>query len=74
MVSKTPDLWPIRGQAQPFISLGDVRLIEVSIPPLLEQKRIVDEISKIDALLQETNSALLATQQLRSALLNKEIS
>ena len=74
LVSKTPDLWPIRGQAQPFISLGDVRLIEVSIPPLLEQKRIVDEISKIDALLQETNSALLATQQLRSALLNKEIS
>ena len=47
---------------------------QVFLPPLDEQQRIVDEISKIDALLQETNSALLATQQLRSALLNKEIS
>ncbi len=46
----------------------------ISLPPLVEQKRIVDEISKIDALIQETNSALLATQQLRAALLNKEIS
>jgi type I restriction enzyme S subunit len=47
---------------------------QVFLPPLDEQQRIVDEISKIDVLIQETNSALTATQQLRSALLNKEIS
>jgi restriction endonuclease S subunit len=44
------------------------------LPPLEEQKQIVDEISKIDVLIQETNSALGATRKLRSALLNKEIS
>jgi type I restriction enzyme S subunit len=46
----------------------------ISLPPLDEQQCIVDEVSKIDTLIRETNSALAATQQLRSALLNKEIS
>jgi type I restriction enzyme S subunit len=44
------------------------------VPPLVEQQRIVDQISKIDNVIQETTSALAATRQLRSALLNKEIS
>jgi restriction endonuclease S subunit len=47
---------------------------KIPLVPLEEQQRIVDEVSKIDGLIQDTNSALVATQQLRSALLNKEIS
>jgi type I restriction enzyme S subunit len=56
------------------LTQGAMMRILIQVPPLVEQKRIVDEISKIDVLIQETNSALTATQQLRSALLNKEIS
>jgi type I restriction enzyme S subunit len=47
---------------------------EIDLPPVDEQNRIVDDVSKIDGLIKETNSALAATRQLRSALLNKEIS
>jgi restriction endonuclease S subunit len=54
--------------------LRDLAHVVIFLPTLADQKRIVDEASKIDALIQETNSALAATQQLRSALLNKEIS
>jgi type I restriction enzyme S subunit len=73
-LSQTANFWPIRGQAQPFIALGDVRSLSINLPPLTEQQCIVDEVSKIDGLIQGTNSALASTQQLRSALLNKEIS
>jgi len=52
-------------------AIGEARF---SLPPLNEQQHIVDEVSKIDGLIKETNSALASTQQLRSALLNKEIS
>ena len=62
------------GTRMPRTSSADLASIFALLPPLVEQKKIVDEISKIDALIQETNSALVATQQLRSALLNKEIS
>jgi type I restriction enzyme S subunit len=62
------------GTRMPRTSATDLASIFALLPPLLEQKRIVDEISKIDTLIQETTSALAATRQLRSALLNKEIS
>jgi restriction endonuclease S subunit len=58
----------------PGLNRDRVHSCEFLCPPLIEQQRIVDEISKIDAVIQETTSALAATRQLRSALLNKEIS
>jgi restriction endonuclease S subunit len=74
LISKTTDLWPIRGQAQPFISLGDVRLVEISLPPRDEQKRIVDVVSSvdayIDALQQQANTARTA----RNAVLHELLS
>jgi type I restriction enzyme S subunit len=74
LVSKTPDLWPIRGQAQPFISLGDVRLIEVSLPPLGEQKRIVEIVSSMDDVIQTTEQAVTNAKNLRSGLLSDLLS
>lgn len=56
------------------LSVKQVKDIVLVLPTLDEQQRIVDEISKIDAVIQETTSSLAATRQLRSALLNKEIS
>lgn len=74
LVSKMPGLWPIRGQAQPFISLGDVRLVDISLPPLDDQKRIVDLVSSvdtyIDSLQQQVDSARLA----RNAVLHELLS
>jgi len=58
----------------PGLNRDRVHSCEFLCPPLIEQQRIVDEVSKIDAVIQETTSALAATRQLRSALLNKEIS
>lgn len=59
-----------------IMHLGQRRavLFPFLLPPLAEQQRIVDEILKIDSVIDETTSALAATRQLRSALLNKEIS
>jgi restriction endonuclease S subunit len=61
------------GSSYPAVRPDDVASFKFRVPPLVEQKRIVDEVSKFDVLVKETNSALIATQELRSALLNKEI-
>lgn len=61
----------VKGYTLNSKSLNQIKML---LPPLGEQQRIVDEISKIDAVIQETTSALAATRQLRNALLNKEIS
>ena len=63
-----------RGATQRNINRKILTEIEVLLPPLDEQQRIVDEILKIDSVIDETTSALNATRQLRAALLNKEIS
>ena len=74
LVSKMPDLWPIRGQAQPFISLGDVRLVEISLPPLDEQKRIVDLISSVDSYIDSLQSQVDAARTARNAVLHELLS
>ena len=62
------------GTKMPRVSPRDLSDLKIGLPPLKDQQRIVDEISKIDNVIQETTSALAATRQLRSALLNKKIS
>ena len=74
LVSKTPDLWPIRGQAQPFISLGDVRLVELSMPPLAEQKRIVDLVSSVDAYIDALQQQAVTARAARNAVLHELLS
>jgi len=74
LVSKTPDVWPIRGQAQPFISLGDVRLVEVSLPPIEEQERIVEIVSSMDDVIHSTEQAVTDAKNLRSGLLSDLLS
>ena len=74
LASKTPDLWPIRGQAQPFISLGDVRLVEISMPPLAEQKRIVDVVSSVDAYSDALQRQVDSARTARNAVLHELLS
>ena len=55
------------------LTQGSMMNITIKLPPLDEQEQIVDEISKIDVLIEETSAALNSTKQLRTSLLNKEI-
>jgi type I restriction enzyme S subunit len=74
LVSKIPDLWPIRGQAQPFISLGDVRQVDLSLPPVTKQMQIVEIVSSMDEVIQSTEQAVADAKNLRSGLLSDLLS
>jgi len=41
-------IWPKRGSAQPFISQGDARAVEVAYPPLSEQRAIAHVLGTLD--------------------------
>ncbi len=43
-----PAIWPKRGSAQPFISQGDARALEVAYPPLPEQRAIAHILGTLD--------------------------
>lgn len=45
----TPDIWPRKGGAQPFIALGNARRVQIPLPPLPEQKRIVRKLDNLSA-------------------------
>jgi type I restriction enzyme S subunit len=70
-LSNRAHFWQIRGQAQPFISLGDVKKTKVLLPPLSEQKRIVDLISSVDSYMEALQQQLVSAERSRSAVLHK---
>jgi type I restriction enzyme S subunit len=74
LLSQTPHLWPIRGQAQPFIALGDVRVVELMLPPIAEQTRIVGVISSLDKVIRSADNAVADAKNLRSGLLSDLLS
>ena len=74
LLTQLPNIWPIRGQAQPFISLGDVRLVEVVLPPLAEQKRIVDVVSSVDTYISALQQQANAARTARNAVLHELLS
>ena len=74
LLSQTPHLWPIRGQAQPFIALGDVRVVEFMLPPIAEQTRIVGVISSLDDVIRSADKAVADAKNLRSGLLSDLLS
>jgi len=43
-----PAIWPKRGSAQPFISQGDARALEIAHPPLAEQRAIAHILGTLD--------------------------
>jgi restriction endonuclease S subunit len=68
-LSNRPQFWQIRGQAQPFISLGDVKKTKVILPPIPEQKRIIEILSTIDDMVNDSERTLEESKNLRSGLL-----
>ena len=59
-VTSTKNYWPRRGAAQPFIAKGDADKLLVPVPPLEEQRRIVDILDKFDALVNDISIGLPA--------------
>jgi restriction endonuclease S subunit len=70
-LSNRPQFWQIRGQAQPFISLGDVKKTKVLIPPIPEQERIIDLISSVDSYIEALRRQLESAKHSRDAVLDE---
>ncbi|MGD8122658.1 restriction endonuclease subunit S [Vibrio sp. TRT 2004] len=60
-----------RGGTQKFVSLGNIRALQIPLPPLEEQKRIAAILDKADAIRQKRKQAIdLADEFLRSVFLD----
>ena len=47
-LTRDPDMWPKRGSAQPFISQGDARALDIAYPPFPEQRAIAHILGTLD--------------------------
>jgi type I restriction enzyme S subunit len=62
------------GTRMPRTSTTDLASIEVQLPPLAEQKRIVELVSSMDEVIQSTEQAVVDAKALRSGLLSDLLS
>ncbi len=56
------------GGAQPFVSLGMLRSIVIALPPVKEQKRIVNKVSELKLLCDHLKSRIIDSTQLKQKL------
>ena len=68
-LTRDRDTFPKRGQAQPFISLGDVRSLQVSLPSREKQDKVVGVLDSIDANEKQIALELGSSLGLRETLL-----
>jgi type I restriction enzyme, S subunit len=65
-VTGDPSFWPNRGQAQPFIALGDVRDALVPLPPTYAEQRVIAEaLSDADALIESLEQLIAKKRQIK---------
>ena len=69
-VTRDPGTFAKRGQAQPFISLGDVRALELGIPSLEQQDAWVDLLNGLAVHSNHLSGELDATSRMRLACLS----
>ena len=62
------------GTRMPRTSTTDLASIEIQLPPLDEQKRIVEIVSSMDDVIQSTEQAVIDAKNLRSGLLSDLLS
>jgi type I restriction enzyme S subunit len=63
-----PSIWPRRGAAQPFISLGDAKSVQVPIPPWESQIRIVAVLSAYDELIENNLRRIEILEEMSQAV------
>ena len=66
--TQTPDLWPIRGAAQPFISQTDARAVEIDLPDLPTQRRIAGILSAYDDLIENNLRRIRILEEMAQSL------
>jgi type I restriction enzyme S subunit len=59
-----PAFWPKRGAAQPFITIGDARKLQIAFPSLAEQRRIAAILDQADELRRKRQSSLFLLDSL----------
>jgi type I restriction enzyme S subunit len=64
----------ISGTTQPLITQSNMKSQVVNLPPLAEQKRIVEIVSSMDDVIQSTEKAVVDAKSLRSGLLSDLLS
>jgi type I restriction enzyme S subunit len=64
----------ISGTTQPLITQGKLKIQLVLLPPLIEQKRVIEIISTFDKAIEETELVLKEAKNLRSGLLSDLLS
>ena len=62
------------GTRMPRTSQGDLARVEISLPPLVEQQRIVEVVSSMDDSIQATEQTIVEAKNLRSGLLSDLLS
>ena len=62
------------GSIMMHITKGEIELRAISLPPIVEQRRIVEIVSSMDDVIQATEQAIAEAKVLRTTLLNQEIS
>lgn len=63
-----PDQWPKRGAAQPFIGLGDARLLRLRLPPLMLQRRIASVLGALDDLIENNQRRAKVLEEMTRAI------
>jgi type I restriction enzyme S subunit len=66
--TRDPATWPQRGSAQPFISQGDARNVEVLLPSLSEQRGIAAMLGALDDKIESNRRSIELASQLLDAL------
>jgi restriction endonuclease S subunit len=64
----------ISGSAQPQITRASLSPSKILVPPLAEQKQIVEIVSAMDEVIQTTEQAVIEAKTLRSGLLSDLLS
>lgn len=59
--------FPLRGSAQPFISLGDARKVTIHLPPIEEQHAIAATLGALDDKIESNRRAIEVLQRLSAA-------
>ena len=70
-INKTDISQYITGQAQPKLNQQNLNNIKIPLPPLSEQKKIVSEIEKIEAKINDLETQIAEIPKLKEAILKK---
>ena len=72
-VTRKSGFWPLRGSAQPFISQGDARLIEISLPQIETQQAISDVLGSLEEKIRSNRQISRLISELISAKIKNSL-